>query len=503
MNDQNLQPYGDYPPEKLECVTFPTGKKEVLFAGLIAIASLALCNFIMEGGFALGFALAAIGSIVCSAVYLLTSGCKPTAYSVSLLALSCVIAAGYARSDDAFVKFVMVFFLFFSINLGLCLLAGNNRRNPGGIRSLLDALRAVFALGVGKLPESCRGLGQAFRKSGSVGQKGGAFLLGLGIAIPVLAVMIPLLISADAAFDGLIALLPDFEIGELIRTVLFGVLLAFWLYTRGVALRHSKKKAAKEKTKKGVSPITVNTALSTVCGLYVVYLISQLAYFSGGFSGILPEGYTMAEYARRGFFEMAWLCAIDLGIIAFGAGLVRGTEKKPLSTRLLCLFIGVVTLFFVATASAKMFLYIDSYGLTRLRVLTQIVMLFLALVTALVMVWLFVPKLPYMKTVLLAGLLIGAATLWIDVDTQVARYNVDAYLSGKLETVDVRYIRQLGSGAVEQLHRLTEGAQDEAVREKAQDYLLTYSLQRGADFRGWNYADHSAAQYLPTIKDEQ
>ena len=289
MENRNIQPYGEYPPRKLQSITFPTGKKEVLFAGLILLTSLALCNFVLKGGFSLGFALAAIGSIACSAGYLLASGCKPTAYSGSLLALSCVIVAGYARSDDGFVKLIMLFFLLVSSNLGLSLLAENYRYRPGGFLSLLDAPRALFALGVGNLPESCRGLGQAFRKSGSVGQKGGAFLLGLCIAIPVLAVMIPLLISADAAFDGLIALLPEFEFVECIQTVIFGGILAFWLYTRGVALRHSGKESEKETVMKGISSITINTALSAVCGLYVVYLFSQLAYLSGGFSGILPE----------------------------------------------------------------------------------------------------------------------------------------------------------------------------------------------------------------------
>lgn len=302
MEYQSVQPYGDYPPKRLQSITFPTGKREVLFAGLILLACLALTNFVMEGGFSLGFALAAIGSIACSAGYLLLSGCKPTAYSVSLLVLSGVIVAGYARSDDGFVKFVMLFFLFAGVNLGLSLLAGNHRRDPGGVLSVLDAPRAVFALGVGKLPESCRGLGQAFRKSGSVGQKGGAFLLGLCIAIPVLAVMIPLLISADAAFDGLIALLPEFELGELIRTVLFGGILTFWLYTRGVALRHSDKEPEKEKVRKGVSPITVNTALSAVCALYFVYLISQLAYLSGGVLRDLAGGIYHGGICPAGLF---------------------------------------------------------------------------------------------------------------------------------------------------------------------------------------------------------
>ena len=228
--------------------------------------------------------------------------------------------------------------------------------------------------------------------------------------------------------------------------------------------------------------------------VYCVYLLSQLAYFIGGFSGILPEGYTLAQYARRGFFEIAWLCAINLGLIALS--LTMNRQKDAKSTRLLCLFIALVTEFLVAAASAKMFLYIGSYGLTRLRVLTQVVLLFLALTTGLVAVRLFVPKLPYMKTVVLAGLLLGALTIWLDVDSFVAKHNVDAYLSGKLDTIDVSHLDSLGDGAVPHIYRLSQEAADPEVAQMAEDTLDHWWIHHPEDFRGWNYTNQAAGQYL-------
>lgn len=497
-NNPNVpwQPYepGNVPP--VERLAFPTGKREVIFGGLLLLFCFALCNFTLFGGFNLGFAATAILCILCSFVYLLTAGCRPTAYSCGLLGLSIIIVAAFARTNDDFVKFVMVCFLLVSINLGFCLMTKQNLYCPGAVSSLLDAPRALFQLGIGRMPDAFRGLGQAFRHSGSIGQKSGAFFLGLCIAIPILAIMIPLLISADAAFDGLIALLPDFDLAELFATVFYGVILTCVLYVRGVALRHSPKETKKEKSRKGLPTITVNTVLGAVCLVFVVYLISQLAYFVGGFAGILPEQYTLAQYARRGFFEMAALCVMNLGVMILSLGLVHKENRAPLVTRLLCLFIGIVTLFLVATASAKMFLYIGSYGLTRLRVLTQIIMLFLALTAVFLMVWLFVPKLPYMKAILLAALIIGALTIWTDVNTQVARYNVDAYLSGKLDHVDVAYLKKLGSSAVPQLARLAESAPDFQVARIAQNYLNAYNSGT-EDIRGWNYVNHAAGKHLP------
>ena len=479
------------PPAAPALPFFPTGGKEFLFGLGILILSWLLFNSIFYAGFFLGAAIFSIAIILVSSGFLLSRGHKLTPYSTILLCLSMIIAASFARSNDGFVKFIMFCFMVISANLGLCLLAGQNRRSPKGVLSLLDIPRSVFMLGIGKLPESARGIRWGFRNSGTAGKKSGAVLLGLVIAVPLLAIMIPLLVSADAAFDGLLQKLPDWDFGELLNSVLWGSFLGVFLYVRGSALHHAPKAEPARKMKKGIHPLTVNTVLVLIGLLYLVYLLSQLAYFSGGFSGILPEGFTIAQYARRGFFEMAWLCAINLGIMALSVGLIKKEDTAPLLTRIICLFLGLVTLFLVVSASAKMFLYIGSYGLTRLRVLTQVIIFWLGLTTLIVTVWLFVPRLPYMKWVLILALIMGAATAWADVDTVVARYNVSAYQSGTLEEVDVYYLYTLGSGAIPYIAELTSDA-DPVVAAKAEEYLKKAYANKISDFREWNFADHIA-----------
>lgn len=478
---------------------FPTGKREKRLGIVLAVLAILMADFIIYGGFQLGFAVVATVSIVATAVYLLRSGCKLTVYSGALLGFSVVIGGSFVRSDDGFVKFVMLCFLLLSSNLGLCLLAGQNRRRSGGVLSLLDAARAQFVLGVGRLSKAIRGMAIARKQAGGAGKKRGAVLLGLVIAVPILGVLIFLLMRADAAFEGLLDLLPELDFVEVYVSLLLGVPLAGMLYTRGVALKHSPKQEPAVGKGKTMNPVTVNTVLAAVSAVYVVYLLSQIAYFVGGFAGILPEEYTMAEYARRGFFEMAWLCAINLGLIALAMAL--SGEKAPMVTKLLCLFIGLVTLFFVAAASAKMLLYIDAYGLTRKRVLTEAIMVFLALTTVCVCIWLFVPKFAYMKAVMLMALLLGSVTVWADVDTVVAAYNVRAYQSGQLDSVDWSHLESLSDGAIPYIAQLAEDddkkVAQEAVRilQGRRDHLTI------EDFRSYNIATAIAheisKQYRP------
>lgn len=297
-----MENYESFPAASL--AAYPTGKKELLFGLIIAICALALANSVCFAGFHLGYAIAQGLCILASVLYLLASGRKLSFYSGALLALSLVITAGFARSDDGFVKFVMVCFLFVAVNLGLCLQAGQNRRSPAGITSVLDAPAVFFQLGFGKLPESFRGLSNAMRNGGTASKKTGAVLLGALLSVPVLVIVVVLLVSADAAFEGLMEKLPRFDVAELVITVLLGGCTACVLYTRGAALRHAEPGQQEKKYRTGIHPLTVNTVLVMICLVYVVYLLSQLAYFAGGLAGILPAGYTMAEYARRGFFEM-------------------------------------------------------------------------------------------------------------------------------------------------------------------------------------------------------
>ena len=295
---------------------------------------------------------------------------------------------------------------------------------------------------------------------------------------------------ADAAFEGLMDMLPDTDWSEPLLSLFFGAFAGWILYSRGVGLKYGEKNGKEAKRFHGFSAITVNILLGTVCLIYAVYLLSQLAYLGGGFAGILPDGYTLAEYARRGFFEMAWLSFINLGLMCLAMGLVEKKAGAPALTRGLCLFLGLAALFLIAAASAKMLLYISGYGLTRKRVLTEVFMLWLGVTTILVSVWLFKPRFPYMKGAVICALILGCVTFWADVDTQVARYNVRAYQSGQLETIDMGHMSSLGDGALPYIKGLTHD-HDPEIASTAMD-ILENSYCSISDFRSWTYTESAA-----------
>ena len=483
--EENLNPI----PEAEPAPKFMARGREFAFGGVILLLSILMCNFVFYGGFHLAFGIIAAGAILCSWLYLKKAGHRFGGYEKTLLILSLLICPGFGRTNDALAKFYLLLFLFVAVNLALCIGAGQNRRNPQGAMSLLDAPRAFYRLGFGNLGQSASGVAAGFRRGGTATRRISAVGTGLLISVPILVIMISLLMNADAAFEGLMDLLPDFELEEYFHSALWGFLLAWILYSRTVALAKTPRPIAAERKTKGANVLTVNTVLTMVCLVYVVYLLSQLAYLSGGLSGILPEEYTLAEYARRGFFEMAYLCCLNLGILCFSIYLIR-QEKLPRLTKIAGTFLAAVTIFLVLTASAKMIMYIGSYGLTRRRVLTEVIMLWLALTTILVTLRLYRPNFGYMKAVVLTAMILGALVFWVDVDSVVGSYNMNAYRSGKLETIDVSHLDSLGSAGVPWLVELT-GDEDPGVARKARDLLESRDkhsyLYEIDDFRDWNF----------------
>ena len=162
---------------------YPAGKRELIFGLLVLLFGTFTWNSILYGGFCLGFALGAVALTGCSLWYLLRCGFRPGKYEAALLILAAVIFAGFARSSDSDVKAGMLLMALFAVNLGFCRMAGQSRREPGGIASALDAPRAIFTLGVGSMSAAARGLNDARKNAGTAGKRGGAAILGVLIAL--------------------------------------------------------------------------------------------------------------------------------------------------------------------------------------------------------------------------------------------------------------------------------------------------------------------------------
>jgi hypothetical protein len=251
-----------------------------------------------------------------------------------------------------------------------------------------------------------------------------AVLRGLAIAAPILLVFGGLFMAADAVFEGIINntfnIQPDVLFGHIL---FFGFL--FWItagYLRGVLLENPFANGSTNsamppevlsiKPEKSVVDIseqpnkpetpTVETAevvksnifslgtieIAIVLGLinllFLGFVIVQMRYIFGGMDFVqTTENFKLAEYARRGFFELCWVAGLTLPILLTTHWLVR--KDEPRTEKLFRVLAGInIGLLFVIMFSAveRMLLYTGNlgYGLTTMRLYPTAFMLWLALV---------------------------------------------------------------------------------------------------------------------------
>lgn len=473
----------------------PAGRRELALAVVLLAGCLLAANGLYWGGLNLGLALALMIIIGATGLYVLTkTAWRP--YAILCLAAAMVMSAALAYSDGG--KFWLV------IPIAVSDLAGLGSAAYPRQGELRGAFHA-WCLPYGYIGPAFHGLLLRQTPQGPERRKLGGVLLGLALAVPALLIILPLLIRADAAFAGLIQAVAPVNSDGIIPLAL-GFLLFLPAYARVLCLTAENPPSA-AKPARSANPTPLNTFLFAVSLVYGVYLLSQLAYLFSAFQGILPQGYTPAEYARRGFFEMAALCAINLGLAAVCIRLAGQPIRRL--TKGLCLFILGFSLVLVACAGAKMGMYVAAYGLTRLRVLTALFMLCTAAALACAGVRLLRPGFRYLRIIVLAAVAVSCLAGWMDVDAQVANYNVSAYLSGRLETVDVAYLAALSDGAVPHLCRLIDCPDPEVQQETRQALAekiagrftlagLTATPQ-ATTLWTWNYAQARATVQLQAL----
>lgn len=208
-----------------------------------------------------------------------------------------------------------------------------------------------------------------------------AVAIGLILAAPLLLVFGGLFAAADAGFQALVnSVQIDFPnlASHLFFTGLIGGLSAGAL--RGACLGEAETAGAGERAQ---SPALRFTSAATVLGaldlLFLVFVVLQLRWLFGG-AAVIAEttGLTMAEYARRGFFELVTASALVLPVllVADWATLVESPRQRRAFRVLAGLLVAMVGVMLVS-ALQRMLLYVQTFGLTELRVYTTAFMVWL------------------------------------------------------------------------------------------------------------------------------
>jgi len=328
------------------------------------------------------------------------------------------------------------------------------------------------------------------------------FARGLLFALPVVAVFAFLLESADVAFASAVDRVFSLKLGWLFQEALgrtIGVLVCACVAagTLGHALRRrtspewGDKEAAPAKQRLGITEAMM--LVLSVDALFLVFAGFQAAYlFIGGATSPAP-GYSYAEYARRGFFELVWVAALTLALIL---ALARWTRREsPAADRAFRLATtGTVALSLVILASAmkRMALYEAAFGYTHLRLYTHLFMFALGSVLVWRAVTLWWRPERFAIGVFLTALGSVLALNLVNPDAFIARHNLEIHASTGV--IDVDYLSQLSADAVPEL---VKGST--ALEPTRRAWMLDSYVQQARGERQWmewNVSDWRARRAL-------
>jgi hypothetical protein len=284
---------------------------------------------------------------------------------------------------------------------------------------------------------------------------------GLGVAAvsPALLLFASLLSSADPAFGQLLESLLAVDLGPLLPH-LFGIALASWCAggLLWAAARRPGPHPSLPPAGGRVGVATLAGALGAIEVLFALFMVMQSRYLFGGYAHVLGvEGMTVADYARRGFFELVAVAGLTLPILLL-AGWALEVRRPEDHVRLRWHVLGMVGLLFLLLASAlsRMLLYTREFGLTESRVYVTACLGWLACVFA----WFALMQLRgtperFATGAFAAGLQVLLALNLLDVDGMIVRVNAARARDGR--PFDASYVTQLGAGAVPQVLRFADG----------------------------------------------
>lgn len=472
-NQGNMSTYCP-PANKIKIKTLNFTQKDYVFYLVFLVLSVLLAfSGLFFGG--IGITVTSVLFIVSMFAYLFEK------HSINFSSVSAIVLA-FANS--------FVFFLYGNDHLtrfiAMMLIMASGIIYTASMRDkiVLDNFDGAVKLAYGSLVSPLENIAVPIRSvAGNDKKKITLQVLGaIGLAIPALAVIIPLLVSSDVAFEGLVNKIIS-TLGNGVAKTILGIVIFFIVSSYAVTCKFglSNKVKGKITLPKGFIKIPFAvTFLGILSVVYLVYMFSQTAYFFSAFSGILPKGYeiSFANYARRGFFETEAIAFINLIIMMLFMWLTVKNEHGKLSKILkgFLTFISAFSVLFIITAISKMFMYIGEYGLTVLRMGTSVFMLATGIVILAFVIRVFNPNLKTMKYALIISMAMFTALALCGLDRTVASFNVNRYLSGKTQEIDISMLKYMSDSSTPYIVKLID-CKDESVSERAK-YAIQVKYMR-------------------------
>lgn len=497
---EEKQPQNDYltEPKQREFNT-----TQSVFAYVCWLAGYLLCRIYPVVSSPLGGFLFCVGLFATASVFLKKQGAEFGKISVISAAVAVITSLTLVFSSNETLQqiayaFVLCCFVFFIYSA-----TGNNLQKGFSDYILADFFKAIFVLPFCNIGYMFKAMFSGKARNG--GKVFGKTVLGLAIAF-VPTVVVVILLSYDRDFSKILGDIFNFNILDVFSHLFsIGLGIPVGMYLFGLFLSSTDGNVAEgfdiesvsktAKTFQKMPKITAAAASLPLLAVYVVFFVSQWKYYVSGFSGVLPDDQSYANYAREGFFQLCLVSVINfIAIIVLSVFMRRDDDGNLRMLKCLSVLFSAFTLVLISTAIAKMVMYINRFGLTPKRVYASWFMIVLAAVFVLVIIRQFVKKLKVVVASVGVCVVLFVALSLSNVDGLIAKYNVNCYLDGSLKTIDVGTLYELGDSATPEMVRLAKELDKRLGTDISKEIHSDEKLNSYLNSEEWVY--NSLSKYL-------
>ncbi|HTE57907.1 MAG TPA: DUF4173 domain-containing protein [Verrucomicrobiae bacterium] len=320
---------------------------------------------------------------------------------------------------------------------------------------------------------------------------------GLLLSVPILALFMILLSSADLVFKQYIGSLfnPSVSAETIFRWGLIGFVTSLFAGAYALIFMPTDKPQIPTPAKKspGLGAMESSIILGSVSTLFLVFVVVQLAYLFGGSDHIASTGYTYAEYARKGFFELIAVAAISFALIlTIKRATALRTKSQNLTFKWLSSVLAAEVTVIMLSAHMRLGLYEETYGFTTLRLLSHLFVVWLAAAFGLLVFHIIRSNSNnhFAFQLFISILCFFALINIVNPDAFIARQNINRFNdTGKL---DLRYLSTLSEDALPTTSQLLNN-QNKDVQNSTANIL--YRQQRSADRQANDWQSANAARW--------
>ena len=189
-------------------------------------------------------------------------------------------------------------------------------------------------------------------------------VFGIIVGIVFSIVILLLLMSADDYFNKFVSktfISINLDFSKIMQFVIFFIII----FSIGVNLMRNRYIVMKENKTRKIDHTIIISMLLVINLVFVLFLISEVSKLCGNFLQI-PNGYIYSSYAREGFFQLLFVTIINFSIILYLIYKTNVIKENKIIRNLVLILISFSVLL-IFNSYYRMFLYIDKFGFTNLR----------------------------------------------------------------------------------------------------------------------------------------